>query len=500
MPPSSSMASQGGKENGASRFPQQGHCSSGGSRFSRGPGGRDSGSGCSGLVRVLRGEAEQSIQVSDGVPSVSFGSLGLAGAFRRSPGLVVAASGRRQCLHARPYRERGSRSARQCSRTASSIERALAALAPAASMDGSASAAPKLDTRAKAGPAQPPPRTDGLQPRALQSVAPAVYPGLDQSVVAAALASGVEPHVLGEMSRLVDSRPLQRLRAEPSQNTAGRRPTPLKEPEAVDPVAAPAATSTSLQPARSLEPAEALAQAMVRCLDSLRSGSCKQSVLDRALDASGGGSLDGSLNSGRRNAAARKALRDSLTSAPQEISKMIEALMAEDLNASTPGAGSPVLSSTRAWLEHRSRIQAFPSMVHLTWAIAGALDCLRASKPEQARARLNIALLQADQCSIDRGSWLLAQELSLELGPPMSSFRKHDSVSAAGDPAYSRLLDPRWAEIALSRLREEAEFTDRRQKLSHRTTTTNKEQDETPADPGERPPRRPPRKPPKADA
>ncbi|CAE7631907.1 unnamed protein product, partial [Symbiodinium microadriaticum] len=218
--------------------------------------------------------------------------------------------------------------------------------------------------------------------------------GFLSKVIAAAVAAasvadraveipGVEPHVLGEMSRLVDSRPLQRLRAEPSQNTAGRRPTPLKEPEAVDPVAAPAATSTSLQPARSLEPAEALAQAMVRCLDSLRSGSCKQSVLDRALDASGGGSLDGSLNSGRRNAAARKALRDSLTSAPQEISKMIEALMAEDLNASTPGAGSPVLSSTRAWLEHRSRIQAFPSMVHLTWAIAGALDCLRASKPEQ---------------------------------------------------------------------------------------------------------------------
>ncbi|CAE7865877.1 unnamed protein product, partial [Symbiodinium sp. KB8] len=291
------------------------------------------------------------------------------------------------------------------------------------------------------------------------------------------------------MSRLVEARPMHRLRAEPSQAAPARHRTPLdeseEEPEAAELAGATAPASSALQPARALEPAEAFAQAMVRCLDSLKSGSGKQSVLDRALDASGGGSLDGSLNSGRRNAAARKALRDSLTSAPQKISKMIEALMAEDLNASTPGAGSPVLTSTRAWLEHRSRIQAFPSMVHLTWAIAGALDCLRASKPEQARARLNIALLQADQCSIDRGSLLLAQELSLELGPPMSSFRKRDN--AAGDPAYSRLLDPRWAEIALSRLREEAEFTDRRQKLSNRTTTTNKDQDEAAADPGERP-------------
>ena len=452
------------------------------------------------------GEAEQSIQVSDAVPSVSFGTLptgDLLVPFAEALALLWQHQVSGVATTPVHTANEGVDPQGSVPDRLASIERTLAALTPVAGAVASASAGPTLGTRAKAGPASLPVRPGPAPTRTLDAGTPVVYPGLDQSVVAAALASGVEPHVLGEMSRLVEARPMHRLRAEPSQAAPARHRTPLdeseEEPEAAELAGATAPASSALQPARALEPAEAFAQAMVRCLDSLKSGSGKQSVLDRALDASGGGSLDGSLNSGRRNAAARKALRDSLTSAPQKISKMIEALMAEDLNASTPGAGSPVLTSTRAWLEHRSRIQAFPSMVHLTWAIAGALDCLRASKPEQARARLNIALLQADQCSIDRGSLLLAQELSLELGPPMSSFRKRDN--AAGDPAYSRLLDPRWAEIALSRLREEAEFTDRRQKLSNRTTTTNKDQDEAAADPGERPPRRPPRKPqPKTDA
>ena len=169
-----------------------------------------------------------------------------------------------------------------------------------------------------------------------------------------------------------------------------------------------------------------------------------------------------------KSAAARRALREALVTSPQEISNLIEAAMAGDMTASTPGAGAPQLTSTRAWLEHRSRVQAFPTMVHMSWAIGGTLDCLRAGKVDQARARLNIAVLIVDQVSIDKGSWLLAQELSLEVGPPMSSFRKHEVASSAGDPAYSRLLDPRWAEVALAKLREEADFLDRRQKLSSR--------------------------------
>ena len=78
--------------------------------------------------------------------------------------------------------------------------------------------------------------------------------------------------------------------------------------------------------------------------------------------------------------------RLALISSPSKISRVMETLMAEDLSCSTPGIGSPQLTSARGWLEHRSRVGPFPSLVHTSWAIAGALDSLRGGFPEQARA------------------------------------------------------------------------------------------------------------------
>eukprot|EP00439_Symbiodinium_sp_Y106_P020628 s9058_g2.t1 len=371
------------------------------------------------------------------------------------------------------------------------------------------------------------------------------YPGLDQGVVAAALSAGVETQVLSEMSRLVNSGPLNRLREKaPTARAKGPAEEPLDESEDEA-----AARGLDLQPGQAQnfpmprattpdpEPAEALAQALARCFDNLqgraassraspleraldasgsgtvegslgsgrrnacfdnlqgRAASSRASPLERALDASGSGTVEGSLGSGRRNAAARRALREALTTSPGELTQIIEALMSEDLAASTPGVGLPQVTSARGWLEHRSRVQAYPTAVHLTWAIAGALDCLRSGLHEQARARLNIALLQADQMSVDRGSWVLAQELSLELPPPLAAFKRHDAPWSSNDPVYSRLLDPRWAEIALGRLRDEADFLDKRQKLSQRRQLPNKDLSDSQAETPEKPPRKPPRKP-----
>ena len=244
------------------------------------------------------GEAEQSIQVSDAVPSVSFGALPTGDVlvpFAEALALLwqhQVSGGATTPVHTA---NEGVDPQGSVPDRLASIERTLAALTPGAGAVASASAGPTLVTRAKAGPASLPARPGPAPARTQDAGTPAMYPGLDQSVVAAALASGVEPHVLGEMSRLVEARPMHRLRAEPSQAATTRRLTPLdeseEEPEAAELAGAPAPASSSLQPARALEPAEAFAQAMVRCLDSLKSGSGKQSVLDRALDASGGGSL-----------------------------------------------------------------------------------------------------------------------------------------------------------------------------------------------------------------
>ena len=388
-----------------------------------------------------------------------------------------------------------------------SLERSMAQLA--ASLPGS-SGDPAASTRLGPGLGVKP---SLVQPRSvLRKANPKAappsgleYPGLDQGVVAAALSAGVETQVLSEMSRLVNSGPLNRLREKaPTARAKGPAEEPLDESEDEA-----AARGLDLQPGQAQnfpmprattpdpEPAEALAQALARCFDNLqgRAASSRASPLERALDASGSGTVEGSLGSGRRNAAARRALREALTTSPGELTQIIEALMSEDLAASTPGVGLPQVTSARGWLEHRSRVQAYPTAVHLTWAIAGALDCLRSGLHEQARARLNIALLQADQMSVDRGSWVLAQELSLELPPPLAAFKRHDAPWSSNDPVYSRLLDPRWAEIALGRLRDEADFLDKRQKLSQRRQLPNKDLSDSQAETPEKPPRKPPRKP-----
>ena len=171
------------------------------------------------VVRVwlgfCEGEAERSIQVSDGVPSVNFGSLptgDLLVPFAEALALLWQHQVSGTATTPVHTANEGADPQGSVPDRLASIERTLAALAPGASMEPLAASATKLDTRAKAAPAQAPVRRGMSQPRVQQSGAPGVYPGLDQSVVAAALASGVEPHVLGEMSRLVDARPMQRLR------------------------------------------------------------------------------------------------------------------------------------------------------------------------------------------------------------------------------------------------------------------------------------------------
>ena len=87
------------------------------------------------------------------------------------------------------------------------------------------------------------------------------------------------------------------------------------------------------------------------------------------------------------------------------------------------------------------------------WAVAGARDALQAGRTEEALARLDLLLVAGEQVAIDRGSWVLAQELLLEDDPPFHAFtdsRQGDTTRAA----VSRLCDPRWAEVAMTRLQD----------------------------------------------
>ena len=190
--------------------------------------------------------------------------------------------------------------------------------------------------------------------------------------------------------------------------------------------------------------------------------------VEAALDGVSHAQETGGYGSGKRAAAARRALRSALVEHPGDLSAVIERHMWEDLSSQTLTPGSPAASlSARAWTEHRSKIGAYKSIAHAAWGVSGALDALFRNDVPSARARLCLLLLQLDQCAVDRGGWQLAAELSLEAPPPFSVLSQHQPPNTAdGELPYSRLLDARWAEIALSHLRETEEYLTKRRVLN----------------------------------
>eukprot|EP00434_Breviolum_minutum_P008447 symbB.v1.2.007452.t1/scaffold445.1/size204899/15 len=193
----------------------------------------------------------------------------------------------------------------------------------------------------------------------------------------------------------------------------------------------------------------------------------KDSSLESLLDGCGSvGSSESSTGSGRKYAAALRALRRTLARRPSEIYQATEKNMEEDFSVRTQLPGSnPVQVSARAWLELRSRIQGFVTPVKLLWSVAGSLDSLRAGNSEECRARLNLILAAGDQMSIDRGSWVVASEILLEEPPPMSVFQSH-LLPTDSEAPYTRLIDARWFEIFLQKLQDYDNLTEKKKKLS----------------------------------
>lgn len=77
-----------------------------------------------------------------------------------------------------------------------------------------------------------------------------------------------------------------------------------------------------------------------------------------------------------------------------------------------------------------------------------------------------MVLLQIDQSCVDRGSWVLSSELSLENPPPFHNLMHHAPPDVAqGDLPFSRILDPRWAEVTLAGLKDREDYINRRRSL-----------------------------------
>lgn len=290
------------------------------------------------------------------------------------------------------------------------------------------------------------------------------YPDLDPGVVAAAMQAGIEAGALEEMQSLMSKNP-KGVKALKRAKTAPLGENALSESDEAE------AEGHGLQ-AGSTDPVAAALTQLTKIVGELsvdkkkRPGSSKlENALDGAL-VGGGGESSASLG-GKKSAVARRILRNSLQESPEEIYALVERLMAEDVLSHTlqPGLDLPTFTA-KGWVEHRSKIGPFKAVAHSAWATAGILDQLRKGNTAGARARCCLLLLQLDQASVDRGSWGLASDLSLEALPPFNSLSQHQPPSLQdGDLPFSKLLDPRWAELALSHLKDQDEYVSRRRTL-----------------------------------
>ena len=320
------------------------------------------------------------------------------------------------------------------------------------------------------------------KPKEVDSGMSVSFPSLDQSVVSAALAAGVDQSSLQEMQKMMeDTKVKTRRMTEPVAPTSKAVPHPkprqtgLSETDSEEVEMAPlSGGSGGATPSGSQPMQAALTQLteIVQVLTSDRLRKQKTSKVEAALEgvSASGVTESGSIGSGKKTAAARRALRSALQESPDDIVNLIERLMMEDLGSQTVTPGQPMPNlCAKAWVEHRSRIGHWKSSAYTAWTVAAALDSLRAGNVAGCRARLNLMLLMLDQTACDRGSWTIAAELSLEPGPPMAVLSQHQAPSIQdGEMPFSRLLDARWAEVAMAHVKDTEEYVVRRSKLGKR--------------------------------
>ena len=315
-------------------------------------------------------------------------------------------------------------------------------------------------------------------------------PGLDPGVVKSALAAGIEMDSLRQFSQLLATSPARRLK-DPGSGVTMKASVLDESGDEAEAEAVQATSTENLAVASApQDPVSAALVKLTAIVEDLQGQKHKRGTrLEQALDgaAGGSGSQEGSGISNRKNSMARRALRQALHEAPEEIYSTIEKLMLEDLLSRTlaPGMPKPALCA-RAWLENRSRLTNFPAAVRTAWGVAGILDCLINSNVAEARARAALMLLQADQVAIDRGSWTLAAEASLELAPPFHAFANHVPPDPTDQP-FTRLMEPRWGEIFLHHLRETEDYTERRRKLNAKGNRSQSEEEPNKEKPGPKP-------------
>lgn len=313
---------------------------------------------------------------------------------------------------------------------------------------------------------------------------PALPLGLDPGVVAAAQAAGVPEEQIRKIGGLMQ-RP-NRMVEVLGVGAAHPRRNELSETEEEEEAEVQEEKGGATGPVEKAVVQLTKLVSKIAKVKSAKSG--LEGILERA--ESGGAGLEGGAGSssgGRSKAAAYVKLKEALVKHPAWISQAIEQQMEEDFNIfrSHPGAGS-VLTTSRSWVEHRSRLGPYPSTIRAAWLIAGIHDSLKIQDVEQARTRCCLALAAIDQAATDAGSWTLAQEFLLELPPPYSAFGQRKSLDPA-EQQSTRLVDDRFLEVMMWRLKDRDSFHEGKKRLNQPNRLRGSNPDSAAPDPGPKP-------------
>eukprot|EP00438_Fugacium_kawagutii_P028400 Skav205713 [mRNA] locus=scaffold608:44665:46853:- [translate_table: standard] len=282
-----------------------------------------------------------------------------------------------------------------------------------------------------------------------------IPPGLNPMVAQQALQAGVSQEALAEVGALVGFSPTQ-LPATAQAPDQKELTSEEEEAEAAgaglaDPMSKAVVQLTHIVQSMHADRKKKKDRSLDAILDVAEYGSAKEST--------------GASSSSRSHAAALRSLQRTLQENPKLLHQEIERRMAEDWESTSlmPGTAHRP-TSARAWLEHRSKVGNFAGAIRPAWMLAGALDDLRSGAIDRARARLCLGLAAYDQQSYDRGSWLLAAEMSLEHPPPYGAFAGRLPPDVWEQP-HTRLVDPRWFDVMVSRVRNLADYHDKKSKL-----------------------------------
>lgn len=287
-------------------------------------------------------------------------------------------------------------------------------------------------------------------------------PGLDPGSVAAARAAGIGEEQLQTLGKLFSK---QGRMTEPAARKKTRKDVLSESEEDAGPE-----EEEGAEVAEAANPIEKAVVQLTKLVANMSKGKGTRGGLEGILekvDAGGSGSDAASSGGGSRSkAAAYKKLKDAMENHPEWIYQSIETLMDEDYNLMRTLPGGNLLPTTsRGWVEHRSRILHYPSTIRMAWCLAGVHDALKSNNIALARAKAALGLAAVDQASLDGGSWALAQELLLENAPPYQSFQNKRAPDVTEQIA-TRLIEERFLEVALWRLKDRDSYLESRRRLA----------------------------------